>query len=206
MPAKPKSRRQVLTEFRRAEILDAALKLFGKKGFAQTRMEDIAEQAGLAKGTLYLYFSSKDAMYEAAVQRAIAQQTEQGAEAIEKIQGVAARLRAFLTFRMSFWISYPDLYRLLATLGRERRFRKQTHTIVRASVEEMIDILAAGVRDGELADRDYTSLAWALMDMVRGMNERRMYGESTRSSEQDAEAILAMVLPYIGVNAKLAKR
>jgi len=49
------------------ELLTAALDLFAERGFAATRMEDVAKRAGVAKGTLYLYFSNKDELFKAAV-------------------------------------------------------------------------------------------------------------------------------------------
>ena len=56
---------------RPAELLDAALAVFAEKGFAAARMEDIAARAGAAKGTLYLYFPSKEAVFEALVRTLI---------------------------------------------------------------------------------------------------------------------------------------
>jgi AcrR family transcriptional regulator len=56
---------------RPAELLDAALAVFAEKGFAAARMEDIAARAGAAKGTVYLYFSSKEAVFEALVRTLI---------------------------------------------------------------------------------------------------------------------------------------
>ena len=56
---------------RPAELLDAALDVFAEKGFAAARMEDIAARAGAAKGTLYLYFPSKEAVFEALVRSLI---------------------------------------------------------------------------------------------------------------------------------------
>ena len=56
---------------RPAELLDAALDVFAEKGFAAARMEDIAARAGAAKGTLYLYFPSKEAVFEALVRTLI---------------------------------------------------------------------------------------------------------------------------------------
>jgi AcrR family transcriptional regulator len=60
-----KTKQQVVTEFRRRAILDAARKVFARKGFADGIMDDIAAEAGLAKGTLYLYFGSKKEIYKA---------------------------------------------------------------------------------------------------------------------------------------------
>jgi AcrR family transcriptional regulator len=50
------------------EIIDAALKLFAIKGFAATRLDDVAKQAGVSKGTLYLYFADKEALFKQVVQ------------------------------------------------------------------------------------------------------------------------------------------
>lgn len=65
----PKFRRRA--EARPDEVLDAALALFIEKGFANTRVEDIAVRAGLSKGAVYLYFSSKEAILEGLVKRAV---------------------------------------------------------------------------------------------------------------------------------------
>lgn len=65
----PKFRRRA--EARPNEVLDAALDLFIEKGFASTRVEDIAKRAGISKGAVYLYFSSKEAILEGLVRRAV---------------------------------------------------------------------------------------------------------------------------------------
>jgi AcrR family transcriptional regulator len=65
----PKFRRRA--EARPDEVLDAALALFIDKGFAETRVEDIARRAGLSKGAVYLYFPSKEAILEGLVRRAV---------------------------------------------------------------------------------------------------------------------------------------
>lgn len=69
-PKPPKFRRRA--EARPDEVLDAALALFLEKGFAAAKVEDVAKRAGLSKGSVYLYFPSKDALLEAIVQRALA--------------------------------------------------------------------------------------------------------------------------------------
>ncbi len=68
--SKPKFRRRA--EARPDEVLDAAIELFAKKGFAATTVEQIATHAGLSKGAVYLYFPSKKALLEGLVHRAIA--------------------------------------------------------------------------------------------------------------------------------------
>jgi AcrR family transcriptional regulator len=78
-------------------ILDAALDVFADKGFADTRLDDVALRAGVAKGTLYLYFESKQALFEALIRSGIAAPIE----AIEeKVLGLD--LPAETTLRMLF--------------------------------------------------------------------------------------------------------
>src|SRR5512142_2985327 len=53
------------------EILDAALAVFAQKGFAATKLDDIAAKAGITKGTIYLYFDSKQALFEALARQSV---------------------------------------------------------------------------------------------------------------------------------------
>jgi AcrR family transcriptional regulator len=64
----PRKRRK---EDRPSELLEAALHLFVEKGFAATRLEDVAARAGVSKGTLYLYYENKDALFKAVIQEGI---------------------------------------------------------------------------------------------------------------------------------------
>ncbi|HEY7674708.1 MAG TPA: TetR/AcrR family transcriptional regulator [Burkholderiales bacterium] len=64
---KQRPRRARRKESRPSELLQAALELFVERGFAATRLEDIASRAGVSKGTLYLYFKSKDDLFKAVV-------------------------------------------------------------------------------------------------------------------------------------------
>lgn len=70
MPATPPPRKR-RKEARPAELLAAALTQFVDKGYAATRLEDVARQAGVSKGTLYLYFDNKEALFKAVVQDGI---------------------------------------------------------------------------------------------------------------------------------------
>jgi AcrR family transcriptional regulator len=81
----PKFRRRA--EARPDEVLDAALELFMEKGFAATRVDDIARRAGLSKGAVYLYFPSKEAVLEALVRRAIIPIADTALDALRDYEG-----------------------------------------------------------------------------------------------------------------------
>ncbi|PKO45931.1 MAG: TetR family transcriptional regulator [Betaproteobacteria bacterium HGW-Betaproteobacteria-4] len=70
MSANPPLRKR-RKEARPSELLAAALGLFVERGFAATRLEDVAARAGVSKGTLYLYYENKDALFKAVIQEGI---------------------------------------------------------------------------------------------------------------------------------------
>jgi AcrR family transcriptional regulator len=72
--------------------LAAALEMFVEKGFAATRLDDVAKRAGVSKGTLYLYFDSKDALFKAVIQEGIVPVLQQGAGMVERHTGSSADL------------------------------------------------------------------------------------------------------------------
>ncbi len=74
-------------EARPAELLDAALTLFVEKGFAATRSEEVARAAGVSKGTLYLYFPSKEELLKAVIQHYLGNEIAAGAEEAATIAG-----------------------------------------------------------------------------------------------------------------------
>jgi AcrR family transcriptional regulator len=193
------SRQKALTDLRRQEILEAAIRIFGKKGFAATCVGDIAEDAAIAKGTLYLYFKSKEEIYRAAVQLAVHQLQGMTAERVAEATGVRAKLAVAIGLRMSFWHQQQAVYRLLLTVGREPQHRKQTNDLTRRAQKSFVEILEGGVATGELAPGSFEDIAWAVLDLVRGANERRMDKVSHTTPEQDAATILAFALRQLGL-------
>lgn len=63
-PAKPRGAREVRSAAKREAILNAALEEFSSQGFAAARLDDVARRAGVAKGTIYLYFADKETLFQ----------------------------------------------------------------------------------------------------------------------------------------------
>lgn len=79
-------------EERPAEILTAALKTFSTKGFAATKLDEVAKEAGVSKGTLYLYFESKEALFKAVVSEYVLPQIAKAEEQAEQYSGSIEKL------------------------------------------------------------------------------------------------------------------
>jgi len=197
------TRKQALTDLRRREILAAAIKAFGKKGFAATSVDDIAAAAKIAKGTLYLYFRSKEDIYATAVQQAIRQLQTVVAERVAATDGVRNKLAITIAIRLEFWLDHQNLYRLIITVGREQKHRRQTNDVLRAGHDAFVTILQEAVAIGEIKSQPYEafdSLAWAILDMIRGCNERRLDNQTTNTPQQDAATITTIALQHLGLS------
>jgi AcrR family transcriptional regulator len=79
-------------ESRPREILAAALELFVEHGFAATRLEDVARRAGVTKGTMYLYFPSKDDLFKAVVRENVVPAIEEGERRTAAFEGTSPDL------------------------------------------------------------------------------------------------------------------
>jgi len=83
-------------EARPDEIVEAALDVFVEKGYAATRLEDVARRAGVSKGTMYLYFDGKEKLFQAVVRRALVPTLEQGEALLATHVGPSSDLLAQL--------------------------------------------------------------------------------------------------------------
>ena len=88
LPA-PRQRRK---EARPHELLEAALELFVEKGYAATRSEEVAARAGVAKGTLYLYYPSKEELLKEVIRHNVVNQIAEGLEIVRAFEGPSAEL------------------------------------------------------------------------------------------------------------------
>lgn len=87
--AAPRRRRKAT---RPQELLDAALARFVEKGFAATRTEEVARGAGVSKGTLYLYYPSKEELFKAVVRHNLTRLIAEGLGIVERFEGTTAEL------------------------------------------------------------------------------------------------------------------
>lgn len=88
----PAVHRQRRKEARPQELLDAALSLFVEKGFAATRSEEVAARAGVSKGTLYLYYPSKEELLKAVIKQTLSADIAAGGQQVDEASGPTAPL------------------------------------------------------------------------------------------------------------------
>lgn len=124
------SPRPDVSEERKSQILEAAIEVFARLGFHQSRMDDIAGQAGLSKGALYLYYKSKDAIIAALLKYVFTQEFNRLREVVEADQEepIAEQL-LLLTCQFASvmkWMTrlMPIAFGVYALAGRDKEVRQ----------------------------------------------------------------------------------
>lgn len=111
-PGPDKARWRRRKDARPQEILEAALQVFAEKGFAAARMDEIAQRARVSKGTIYLYFESKEAVFRALIQATLVRRVADMAAFVRDHKGPIAPLLRELLLRLGHFLSTSDLVML----------------------------------------------------------------------------------------------
>ncbi len=106
------SKKQLVTEFRTTGILQAARRVFGEKGYERATIADIACAAGVAKGTVYLYYRSKRDVYWEALQQGILELRDDTVARVNAAQTLEDKLRAFVASKLEYFEAHRDFFRI----------------------------------------------------------------------------------------------
>jgi AcrR family transcriptional regulator len=141
------------------EVLDAALDLFIEKGFAATRVEDIARRAGLSKGAVYLYFASKEAIIEGLVKRAIVPIASNALAAVSQVKGDPRPVIAMVLRMLAKGLAEPRVVAIPKLLMREVVNFPELATMYRREVLDRVipvvtGLIARGVQEGHFRPVD----------------------------------------------------
>jgi AcrR family transcriptional regulator len=141
------------------EILEAALAVFAEKGFAATRLDDVAAKAGITKGTIYLYFDSKQALFEALARQSIGVQIDQVSAQLAQFPGSSAELlRLVLSTLGHFAITSDRVVLPRLVLAEAANFPALAEfwrrEVIERGVALMSGIIARGIARGEFRNID----------------------------------------------------
>jgi AcrR family transcriptional regulator len=147
------SPRPTVTDERKSQILTAAATVFTRKGLHETRMDDIAEESGLSKGTLYLYYKSKDELIFAILDRLFQHQFQE-AQTLLDANGSAEERIHQLTEISSTNITTmlhmtPVAYELLAIAFRNKQVQRSLKLYLRQYMDILTPLFQQGIDSGE---------------------------------------------------------
>ena len=147
--------RSTAVEDKRRQLLDAAVRVFARKGFHATRVGDIAAEAGVAHGLLYHYFESKDAVLQAVFQENWNVLLERIASVEETDEPAADQLRHVATIILRTWLHLPDVVRVVVQeFGRSPELAERIGDLAQP-IELFQRLIERGIARGEFrADVD----------------------------------------------------
>ncbi|MDQ6717295.1 MAG: TetR/AcrR family transcriptional regulator [Gemmatimonadota bacterium] len=153
-------------EHRPGQIIDAALEVFGKKGLARTRLEDIAVRAGVSKGTIYLYFENKEALFKEMIRETSIAAIERG-EQRPSSGSAAEQLRAVMERHWDFvrTPAFSTIHRLV--IGELHQFpdlaRFYAEEVIARGMRLITGIIRRGIDAGEFRETDPAAAARMLV-------------------------------------------
>jgi TetR/AcrR family transcriptional regulator len=168
LAAHVRAKRERRKEARPGELLAAALSLFVEKGYAATRVEEVAKLAGVSKGTLFLYFPSKEELFKAVVRENISGRFSEWSDELQHYRGSSAEL---LRYCMTSWwervgstkasgisklmmsegLNFPELANFYDT------------EVIRPGDELIRRILQRGISSGEFREVDMKYAAYLVL-------------------------------------------
>jgi len=174
------TKKQLVEEFRCRAIRDAAMRVVGRKGLEKATVDDIAREAGVAKGTVYLYFKSRDEVIEKTIGAAVDELLARLRSAAEGAGPgpFADALERVLTAQFAYFDENRAFFRLYFASGEyseERRLRQSRR--YRIHLDQLVALIKRGRRRGELngldPERTAIAIAGAARDLIlRRLNER----------------------------------
>ncbi len=209
MPTSARKLRDVLGPVRVLEIEAAALRVIARRGLSAATMQEIATEAGLAKGTLYLYFQGRDELVrhlaEAAFEELLAGQSDVLSRPgpVREVLGEALRKQVdFFEARREFFRIYLDVAHpgdASASACRERG----THPLYDAYLEKLAAFFDAARARGELLCDRPGRLALFLAEGMNGLVLRRLNEKEPPPPEADVQLVLDAVLGGVGADRRI---
>ena len=170
------------------KLLDAAAEEFGEKGFHEASVSSITRRAGMALGSFYTYFDSKDALFRALVADMSEKVRTSARSALNEGMGPLEIERAALAAFLRFAAEHKEVYRIIdeAEFVDPASYREHYETIA----ARIADRLRAGAEHGEFRDGLGEIEAWAIMGMNVFAGLRfAVWGQSDKSPEEVADGV-----------------
>jgi AcrR family transcriptional regulator len=201
---------QSVSRGKRDAILDAARAAFSRNGYERASVEDIAVQAGIAKGTLYLYFKSKEELYLAALTRDLRALADKGRAGMEKAATLRGKMLAFLQVRLEYARSHEEFLRIyLAEYGSlfvKPGLQGELRRLARANLRYVAKVVEEAAARREIPPVPAGAVAMALFAISRGLIEARILGWKELQASDDAGFAVDLLWRGIGGSAKARRR
>ena len=162
-----------VSEERRAQIIEAALACFTRKGYVNTTMDDIVAESGLSKGAIYWYFKGKDDLFKAAANSVMERVAEKSLVAIQSCETATERLHVGAQSMVEVCREIEGYFGLVVEFWTQSERREEVMGFWAEMIIQYRQAIKAlfeeGVQTGEFKSVDTDALAWMMMAAYDGL-------------------------------------
>ena len=171
MKTAAKAKRKKLIQMRQKQILDVAAKVFSMKGFAHTQVDEIADLAGLGKGTVYRYFKDKKNLFFSVVDRGIENLKDLVLETMAEEKEPLDKIKKAIETYLKFFEDHTNLIGILIHEQSEfqKRIQKRYFSRYYKHINKMEEIFRQGIAKGRIKKIGVRDAIGILTNMLNGL-------------------------------------
>jgi TetR/AcrR family fatty acid metabolism transcriptional regulator len=194
-----RTKEDVVEEFRKQSICDAAMRVVARKGIRNVTVQDIADEAGVAKGTVYIYFTSREQVLTTAMDGATEKLLEKLALACRSCRTFRDVLEQRVRTQLQHFEENRDFFRMYLAMSEplgERRLRK--HATYQTYLRQLETVLRSAIERGEIRPGPVDRLAVTISSVVRDIVLHRISEREPPPLEDDVAFAVDFIVRGIG--------
>lgn len=177
------------------------MRVISRKGMAAATVQEIADEAGVAKGTIYLYFRDRDELIEKTFDGAMTQLMDRIDVVLDQDLPFEQKIRAIIGAKLGFFSDHREFFRLYLTLRmpegpqpRQRRQKQTCHPQYRVRAQKLAAVLKQAMERGEIREIDPYRLALFIIEGSTAIILERLTEDSSPADAADVELIAGLVV------------
>jgi len=182
-------------------IFDAAIKVFSSNGYESATMDEVASKAGVAKGTLYYHFKSKEELFYFVVQSGIDLISDEVSKAIENIDDPVEKMKEAARLQLKYVYTNKDLFRVIMA---HIWGNKERHEEIRSQMKSLIDLtsktLSGVTTHGNIKNDDSDILSYCFIGVLFSS---ALY-EIINENNYDQDEVVEKFINYINYGIRLS--
>jgi AcrR family transcriptional regulator len=200
-----RTKKDVVTEFRCAEILRAARTVFASKGYQAATIDEIADFAGIAKGTVYCYFPSKSELFIGTLRGGMQELYELTSANMRAAKTARAKIRAFIRTRLEYCDLNREFFHIYFTefsrvALQPSPVREEIQDVYHKQADVLESVILEGIRTGEIRTVPARRAAYLIYEATRSAIAHRIQGWDTAPIEESEEMLFDLI--WNGVECK----
>jgi TetR/AcrR family fatty acid metabolism transcriptional regulator len=191
-------------EQKRLQIIGSAFNVLQEKGYMDTKMSDIAEEAGMGKGTIYEYFDSRDELVAATFETMISMTQDNVLKTLDTIEDPEEKVRRFIRMRARLFTEISGIFRLFIGLVQnidDKTDKLDSRSFLRdmyeRAIEKIEDVLQDGIDRGIFRKVDKRSVAILMLCIMDGLQMPYDVDHNLVNVESINKVVEEMMIHYL---------